>query len=78
MKISCTVEEFAKLVRGCNETSRMMNCAKCPLYDLCDNNGYIEQFVTHDSITHETPKVIDSFLEKKLNIAEGSAQDACD
>lgn len=78
MKISCTVEEFAKLVRGCNDTSKGFNCSRCPLYELCDTERFIEQFITDDDITHETPKVIDSFLEKKLNVAEGSAQDACD
>ena len=71
MKISCTVEEFAKLVRKCNETSQMLNCTKCPLHELCDKPGFIEQFITRDSITenHE-------FLNKRMNLQKESYSDA--
>lgn len=49
MKITCTVEEFGIIVRGCNDTSRLLNCPRCPLYELCED-GFIDQFVSHENI----------------------------
>lgn len=49
MKISCTVSEFGRLVRGCENNSC---CTECPLYELCVEGG-IEQFIKADQITDD-------------------------
>ena len=54
MKINCTIEEFADLVRGCHATYESNNCPRCALYRLCyENGGKITQYVTAETITKE-------------------------
>ena len=51
MKIICTVDEFAKLVRGCEKSS----CYNCPLNDVCgDSVEKIEQFITAADVVENT------------------------
>lgn len=53
MKIRCTVNEFAALVRGCLEfRNSSMSCAKCPLNGVC-KEGFIEQFVKAEDVVEE-------------------------
>lgn len=52
MRIKCTVNEFAEMVRRCFSTVEAGECEKCPLYDMCDCDG-IEQFVMGRDIIHE-------------------------
>ena len=57
VKIFCTVEEFADLVRGCHDTQESNNCGKCALYRVCrEYDGTITQFVDASSILPEPPK----------------------
>lgn len=57
VKIYCTVEEFADLVRGCHEMQENHNCSKCALYRVCrEYDGTITQFVDAASILPEAPK----------------------
>lgn len=50
MKIVCTVEEFGKLVRGCEK----LGCYNCPLNDICgDSDGKIEKFITAADVVEE-------------------------
>lgn len=54
MKITCTVEEFADMLRGCHEVTELKNCTKCALYRICrEYDGNIAQFVTADTIIEE-------------------------
>ncbi len=54
MRIICTVEEFANLVRGCHDAMQSNNCCKCALYKLCyEYDGSIEQFVQAADIVDE-------------------------
>lgn len=51
MKISCTVSEFGKIVRGCEQSSC---CSNCALYQVCyDTDGKIEKFLRADLITDD-------------------------
>lgn len=52
MKISCTVSEFGKLVRGCENVG---TCNYCALYQVCnrEDGGRIEQFIRADLITDD-------------------------
>lgn len=50
MKISCTVSEFGKIVRGCEQSP----CCSCPLRDVCSRtDDGIEQFIRADLITDD-------------------------
>lgn len=54
VKIYCTVEEFAEIVRGCHDTQYSGNCAKCALYRLCrESDGNATQYVSADTILPE-------------------------
>ena len=53
MKITCTVSEFAKMVRRCNSGS----CYGCAMGDVCGGELGIEQFIAaEDVIPDELPK----------------------
>lgn len=47
MRISCTVKEFAEMVRCCTNGS---SCIQCALHGVCDGSG-VEQFIRADDIT---------------------------
>lgn len=49
MKITCTVAEFAKMMRRCN----MNSCYNCVMCDLCDNKPGIENFVAAEDVVPE-------------------------
>ena len=54
MRIICTVEEFANLVRGCHDATELNTCNKCALYKLCyETDGNITQYVTAADIVEE-------------------------
>ncbi len=54
MRIICTVEEFANLVRGCHDAMGSVNCCKCALYKVCcEYDGNITQFVKAADIVDE-------------------------
>lgn len=54
MKITCTVSEFADMVRGCQHACMNGACNKCALYTICrELDGSIEQFVSADRIVDE-------------------------
>ena len=54
MRIICTVEEFANLVRGCHDTTELNNCSKCALHKVCyEYDGNITQFVKAADIVDE-------------------------
>ena len=52
VKISCTVTEFGKLVRGCESVG---TCNYCALYQVCnsEDGGRIEQFIRAYLITDD-------------------------
>lgn len=51
MKISCTVSEFGKIVRGCENSN---DCSNCALYQVCyGTDGKIEKFIRADLITDD-------------------------
>jgi hypothetical protein len=57
MKIYCTVEEFADLVRGCQASEESGNCPKCALYRVCrEGDRDVSQFVSFYSILPELEK----------------------
>lgn len=60
MKISCTVKEFAQIVRGCEKNS----CYNCPLSEVCggDKEKGIEQFVEAADVVED---VLREFLAKE-------------
>lgn len=54
MKIHCTVQEFAKIVRACRDA----NCYSCAMRDICNETKEgepqrIEDFITADTIEKE-------------------------
>ena len=49
MKITCTVNEFAKMVRRCNT----VGCYNCVLCDICGDTPGVEQFVFSECIIPE-------------------------
>lgn len=54
MKIFCSVEEFAEIVRGCHETQKNGNCGKCALNRLCrEEDGNVTQYVSAATILPE-------------------------
>lgn len=47
MRIICTVSEFADMVRGCHEASKLGGCSKCGLYNICrESDGSIEKYIS--------------------------------
>lgn len=51
VKIICTVSEFGKIVRACDQSSC---CCYCPLYPVCNGTDEgIEQFIRADLITDD-------------------------
>lgn len=57
VKIYCTVEEFADLVRGCLLAEESGNFTKCAMYRICrEGDRDVTQFVSFDSILPEQPK----------------------
>lgn len=48
MKIICTVEEFAAIVRGCAAAIAAGCCSRCALSDVCHDR--IECFVQAENI----------------------------
>lgn len=57
MKVFCTVEEFAEIVRGCHDTQRNANCTKCALYRVCaEGDRDVTQFVAAETILPEPQK----------------------
>ena len=46
MKIICTVDEFARMVRRCNSGS----CYNCAFGDICGDTLGIEQFVSAENV----------------------------
>ena len=57
MRIICTVEEFAEIIRGCAafRNSAMNSCSQCPLCYVC-KDGFIEQFVAAADVIEEAAK----------------------
>ena len=54
MKITCTVHEFAAMVRACHDASTQWNCKYCVLYELCSENSFqIENYVSAADIVAE-------------------------
>lgn len=49
MKITCTVDEFAKMVRRCNSGS----CYSCTMADICGENNGIERFISAEDVISE-------------------------
>lgn len=49
MKITCTVAEFAKMVRRCNDN----NCYMCAFSDICGDEVGIERFVSAEDVIPE-------------------------
>lgn len=49
MKITCTVDEFAKMARRCNSGS----CYSCAMADICGEKMGIEQFITAENVISE-------------------------
>lgn len=53
MKIHCTVQELAKMVRACHDGT----CYQCVMRDMCNNGegtpDKIEDFINADSIEKE-------------------------
>lgn len=53
MKIVCTVNEFAEIVRGCHDIAQNAHCfGNCPLCGVC-GDGNIEQFVSAKDISDD-------------------------
>lgn len=55
MKIVCTVDEFAAMVKGCASLRGMYGCTKCPLCDVCnmgDERG-VEKFITAENVIED-------------------------
>lgn len=53
MKIACTVNEFAEIVRGCHNITENARCFNaCPLHEIC-GDGSIEQFVSAKDISDD-------------------------
>ena len=54
MRIICTVEEFANMVRGCHDANELGHCDKCALHRVCyECDGNITQFVKAADIVDE-------------------------
>lgn len=49
MKISCTVSEFAKMIRSCKNAS----CYECAFGDICDDERGLERFISAADITDD-------------------------
>lgn len=50
MKITCTVNEFAKMIRKCNPNG----CYSCIMSDICDGDDLgIERFIAADDVVSE-------------------------
>ena len=56
MKITCTVNEFAKAVRRCNSGS----CYNCVFTDICGSEKAIEDFVSAEDIIPETDDKVET------------------
>lgn len=59
MRIACTVNEFGKIVRGCEYVSKKVGCLNCIFHEICactDGEG-VECFVHHNSIVGDEEDV---------------------
>ena len=52
MKITCTVAEFAKMVRRCNSSG----CYNCAFGDICGDEMGIERFISAEDVIPEPEK----------------------
>ena len=53
MKIVCTVNELAEIIRGCHDIMQNARCfGNCPLREVC-GDGRIEQFVSAKDISDD-------------------------
>ena len=54
MKITCSVREFAAMVRACHDASKEWNCKYCALYELCSENSLqIENYISAADVVAE-------------------------
>ena len=49
MKIICTLEEYAQLIRGCQHCMESSDCGSCPLDKICHDN-YLEDSVEFEIV----------------------------
>ena len=57
MKITCTLTEFARMVRCCHFAAANQGCTYCALHDLCNDDRTIEDYVTAATIVDEDNNV---------------------
>ena len=59
MKITCTLEEYTQLIRGCQHCMEASDCGHCPLDKACWDN-YLEtsvEFEIVDSVKVEIEEI---------------------
>ena len=49
MKIICTLEEYARLIRGCQHCMETSDCGCCPLDKIC-HDQYLEDSVEFEIV----------------------------